>query len=68
MPRFYRLTQIIGDKKKGIVPMIPVSRAAWYAGIKSGRYPAGVRLGERTVAWPADVIDALCARLASGNK
>lgn len=67
MPRFYRLWQIIGDKRRGVPPMIPVSRSAWYDGVKSGRYPQSVRLGERTVAWPTEAIDELCAKLAGGK-
>jgi predicted DNA-binding transcriptional regulator AlpA len=66
MPRFYRLKQIIGDRKNGIEPIIPVSRASWYAGIKSGKYPAPVRLSERTVAWRESDIIALCEKLEGG--
>lgn len=32
-----RLSQILGDKKKGIPPIIPVSKSSWWAGVKSGR-------------------------------
>lgn len=37
----------------------PVSRSTWWAGVKSGRYPAPVKLGERAVAWRAEDIRAL---------
>ncbi len=30
---------------------IPVSRSAWWAGVKSGRFPKPVKLGPRTTAW-----------------
>ena len=30
---------------------IPVSRSTWWAGVKSGRFPAPVRLGPRITAW-----------------
>jgi hypothetical protein len=46
-----RLSQILGDKKKGIPPIIPVSKSAWWAGVKSGRYPKSIKLGERTTCW-----------------
>ena len=46
-----RLHQIIGDKKKGIPPVIPVSKSSWWAGVKSGRYPKPIKLGERTTCW-----------------
>lgn len=46
-----RLSQILGDKKKGIPPIIPVSKSTWWAGVKSGRYPKPIKLGERTTCW-----------------
>ena len=46
-----RLSQILGDKKKGIPPIIPVSKTAWWAGVKSGRYPKPIKLGARTTCW-----------------
>lgn len=46
-----RLWQILGDKKKGIPPIIPVSKSSWWAGVKSGRYPKPIKLGERTTCW-----------------
>jgi prophage regulatory protein len=62
-----RLPQIIGDRKAEppIAPLIPVSRATWYAGIKQGRYPAPVKLGERAVAWRAEEIRALIQGLSA---
>lgn len=64
MPRFYRLKEIIGDRKNGIPPIIPVSRASWYAGIKAGKYPAPIQLSERSVAWREEDISALCEKLS----
>lgn len=54
-----RLNQILGDKKAGITPIIPVSRDTWYKGIKSGRYPQSVRIGARAVAWRAEDVRKL---------
>lgn len=56
---YLRLWQIIGDKKRGIEPLLPVSRSAFYAGIKSGKYPAPIKLSERTSAWRKSDILAL---------
>jgi predicted DNA-binding transcriptional regulator AlpA len=37
---------------KEVLEIIPVSKSTWWAGIKSGRYPAPVRnLGPRITAW-----------------
>jgi prophage regulatory protein len=66
-PRFYRLPEIIGNRKQGIPGMIPVSRASWYAGIKEGRYPKPVKLSERTAAWRSTDIEELMNRLSSGD-
>jgi predicted DNA-binding transcriptional regulator AlpA len=30
---------------------IPVSKAAWYEGVRQGRYPASVKLGPSTTCW-----------------
>ncbi len=48
---FIRLEAIIGNPKKGIPALLPVSKAAWYRGIAAGRYPSPVKLSERTSAW-----------------
>lgn len=56
---FFRLIQIIGDPKKGIPGIIPVSRSVWYDGIKSGRHPAPIprEKFERAAMWrKADIL------------
>ncbi len=57
-----RLSQIIGDRNKGITPIVPVSRSAWWLGIKQGRYPKGRKLSERVTVWTCAEIRALIAR------
>ena len=48
-----RLPQIIGDPKAEppIPAVFPISKSSWWAGVKSGKYPAAVKLGPRTTAW-----------------
>ena len=60
---YVRLWQIIGCKKRGLVPVIPVSRSTWLAGVRIGRTPAAVKLGPRTTAWYAADIQSLAARI-----
>jgi prophage regulatory protein len=36
-----------------ILHVFPVSKSTWWNGVKSGRFPAPVRLGPNTVAWKA---------------
>lgn len=50
---FIRLPQVLS--------LFPVSRTAWYDGIKKGIYPAPVKLSERTAAWRVSDIRALLA-------
>jgi prophage regulatory protein len=56
-----RLRQIIGDPDADppVPALIPVSRATWYAGIRSGIFPAPIRIGRRISAWRATQIQAL---------
>ena len=49
-----------------VLALIPVSRSAWWAGCKSGRYPKPVKLGPRTTAWRASDIAALLEKLNQG--
>ena len=42
-----------------ILEIIPVGRTTWWAGVKSGRFPKPVKLGQRITAWNAKDIHAL---------
>lgn len=48
---FMRLPQILA--------LIPISRSAWWAGIREGKYPKGIKLGSKTTVWRAEDIRAL---------
>jgi predicted DNA-binding transcriptional regulator AlpA len=45
-----------------VLAVFPVSRSHWWAGVKDGRYPAGVKLSERITAWRASDIRELIDR------
>ena len=51
---FLRLRQILH--------FIPISRAAWWAGVKRGIYPRPIKLSANTTAWRVDDIRGLIAR------
>lgn len=51
-----RLSQILGDKRKGIPPIIPVSKSTWWAGVRLGCYSKPIKLGVRTTCWSAQDI------------
>ncbi|MEB0010644.1 AlpA family phage regulatory protein [Glaciimonas sp. Gout2] len=44
-----------------VLARIPVCRASWWKGVKSGRYPQPVKLSPRVVAWREEDINALVA-------
>lgn len=45
-----------------ILSVFPIGRSTWWAGVKSGRYPAPVKLSERVTCWRAADIRALLAQ------
>ena len=59
---FLRLYQIIGDPKAEppIPPIIPVKKSCWWAGVKTGRFPKPVKIGNgRGTFWRVEDIRAL---------
>ena len=56
---FFRLWQIVGDEKRGIPALVPVSKSTWWAGVKSGRYPQSVKLSTRITAWRKNEVLAI---------
>lgn len=61
--RLLRIEHIIGNPKKGILPMIPVGRSAWWAGVKEGKYPQPIKIGERVTVWKYSDIQKLIQKL-----
>ena len=57
-----RLWQILGNKRKGIPPIIPVSKSTWWAGVKLGKYPKPVKLSPRCTCWYVEDIRELLER------
>ena len=41
--------------------IIPVKKSCWWAGVKSGRFPAPTKLGPRVTVWRVEDIRALIA-------
>lgn len=48
---------------KQVLRLIPVSKSTWWAGVKSGRFPAPVRLGSHITAWRVQDIKTYIADL-----
>jgi prophage regulatory protein len=47
-----------------ILEIFPVSKSSWWKGVADGKYPASVKLGERTTAWRVEDIRKLIERLS----
>ena len=60
---YLRIWQIVGDKKRGIKPLLPIGKSTFLLGVKSGKYPKPVKLGERTIAWRESDINDLLASI-----
>jgi len=56
---FYRLVEVLR--------LVPISKTAWYDGVRGGRYCPGVSLAPRTTAYRVSDIRELCALLAEGK-
>ncbi len=39
-----------------VLKVFPVSKSAWWAGVKDGRFPKPVKLGPKTTAWRVEDI------------
>lgn len=50
--RLLRIKQIIPDK-------LPISKSSFWNGVRSGKYPKPMKLGERTSVWRESEIDRL---------
>jgi len=53
---FLRLRQVL--------TVIPVGKTCWWEGVRSGRYPKGVKLSQRCTAWRAEDIRQLITKLS----
>lgn len=53
---FVRLSQVL--------QVIPISRSAWYNGVRDGKYPAPLALDARTKVYRVEDVRALIARIS----
>lgn len=42
-----------------ILALFPVSESVWWEGVRTGRYPKGIKLSARCTAWRTEDIRAL---------
>lgn len=60
---FLRIWQIVGNRKTNTPALIPIGRTTFLNGVKSGKYPKPVKLGERTTAWRVEDIRSLISSM-----
>ncbi len=51
-----------------ILKLFPIGRSTWWQGVKDGKYPKPVKLGERTTAWRVEDIKSLIESYSSIKK
>ena len=42
-----------------ILEIFPIGKSTWWEGVKNGKYPKPVKLGQRTTAWKVEDIRLL---------
>lgn len=53
---------------KEVLQLLPLSRTSWWAGVKSGKYPAPVKLGKRITCWKNSEIKELIKNGTEGER
>lgn len=64
-PKFQPLPESGFVRLPEVLALIPVGATTWWNGVKSGRYPKGIKLSERCTAWRVEEIRALIDRMAA---
>jgi prophage regulatory protein len=51
--RLLRIKEVVGDKKANppVPGLLPIGKSQFWAGVRSGKYPAPIKLGPRTTCW-----------------
>ena len=39
-----------------VLKLLPISKSSWWAGVRTGKYPAPVKLGPRTTCWSLNAV------------
>lgn len=51
-----------------ILALFPISKSAWWDGVRQGKYPQPVKLSERTTAWRVSDIRQLLESIGKTDK
>ena len=50
-----------------VLEIIPVGKSTWWEGVRTGRFPASVKLGSRITMWKGQDICKLVDQLSAGK-
>lgn len=66
---FLRISQIIGNPNTNppTPPLIPIGKTSFLKGVRSGKYPQPVKLGDRITAWRVEDIRCLINQLGGAK-
>jgi len=62
-----RLPQVIGDRKRGVPALVPVSRSTWWQWVAEGKAPAPVRHGRCTFWRSSDLAEFIASAKLAGR-
>lgn len=62
---YLRIHQIIGNPKKNIPALIPISRSQLWRNCRAGKFPKPIKLGPRVTVWS---IESVKQYIASTNE
>jgi predicted DNA-binding transcriptional regulator AlpA len=65
--RLLRIWQICGCKKRGITPLIDISKSKWWDGVAKKDFPAGILISPRCRVWTLSSIQKLISDLAAAG-
>ena len=62
---FLRTSHIVGDLKASppLLPIIPIAKSTWWAGVKAGIYPQPLKLSPQVTVWRVEDIKALIVEI-----
>lgn len=60
---FVRMRDLVGDRKRGTLGIIPVTRACIHRWIYNGKFPKPLKISSKVSVWPVAVIRDICVRI-----
>ena len=61
------IRKFVAGTVAGDAPIIPISKSAWWKGVKAGSYPAPIKLSENVTVWRSDEIQSLVNEICNNR-